>query len=152
MGEAPDLPFHSLCLCHPYGYGLFVLRHARPPLVVRRLLAGQSAVWVLLESGDAERDQAAAERLQTELRRAEAELELPVPEEESAEDDLEELWIEFSTVRLSRGAPGRSPFTEIFSVGSSAGAAAGFARVLPFCLGTENSTRDTSSPALFKTF
>lgn len=76
----------------------------------RRLLAGQSAVWVLLESGDAEQDETVAQQLQDELRAAEAELELPVPEEESGEESADDLWIEFSTLRLSRDDPDEQLF------------------------------------------
>ncbi len=45
--------------------------------VARRLLAGQSAVWVLVESGDAEEDAKAAERLQEGFALALQRLELP---------------------------------------------------------------------------
>jgi hypothetical protein len=70
--------------------------------VARRLLAGDSAVWVLLESGRKEADDAAAARLRAELDRLEKELKLPVP----AEDDpplLSEapLKIAFSILRIA---------------------------------------------------
>src|SRR6266542_4869664 len=45
--------------------------------VVKRILAGETAVWILLESGDRAQDDAAADRLQTELRRVTPTLKLP---------------------------------------------------------------------------
>jgi hypothetical protein len=68
----------------------------------RRLLSGDSAVWVLLESGRKEADDAAAARLRAELDRLEKELKLPVP----VEDDpplLSEvpLKIVFSILRIA---------------------------------------------------
>lgn len=45
--------------------------------LVRRLLAGESAVWLLLESGDAAKDAAAGKVLQEALQAAQAELKLP---------------------------------------------------------------------------
>ncbi len=48
--------------------------------IARRLLDGQSAVWVLIESGNEAADQAAAELLQRELERVESELPVARPE------------------------------------------------------------------------
>ena len=45
--------------------------------LVRRLLAGESAVWLLLESGDAAKDAASGKVLQEALQAAQAELKLP---------------------------------------------------------------------------
>lgn len=76
--------------------------------VGRRLVAGETAVWVLLESGDAKKDNAAASMLQRELARLHDELELP---ELAAEDEAilgeegPELKINFSMLRLSRDDP-----------------------------------------------
>jgi hypothetical protein len=44
-----------------------------------RLLAGQTAVWLLLESGDRARDEAAAQTLESQLRLLSSELKLPDP-------------------------------------------------------------------------
>jgi hypothetical protein len=68
----------------------------------RRLLAGDSAVWILLESGRKETDDAAGALLRAELDRLEKTLKLPVP----AEDDpplLSEvpLKIAFSILRIA---------------------------------------------------
>lgn len=45
--------------------------------LVRRLAAGQTAVWLLLESGQEEKDDAAAVLLQKQLQKLESELKLP---------------------------------------------------------------------------
>src|SRR4029079_4459630 len=75
--------------------------------VQKRLLAGESAVFVLLESGQADKDNAAAERLTRQLKKLEGELKLPEAADEIARAILEnknapELKIAFSVVRLSR--------------------------------------------------
>jgi len=75
----------------------------------RRLLDGQSAVWVLLESGDRTRDEEAAKRLRMQLAAAAEQLRLPAPLGKGGSDpgmeDSTDLWIEFSMVRLSRNDP-----------------------------------------------
>jgi hypothetical protein len=73
----------------------------------RRILAGQSAVWVLLECGDVKKDDQAARLLEAELSRMPRELKLPVPEDAVAEEILAGSKrpaprIEFSLLRLSR--------------------------------------------------
>ena len=78
--------------------------------IARRILDGGCAVWILLESGHRERDDAAAELLSAQLRRMEEVLELPVPSggaTEAVEDETgyPDLRIEFSTVRVSRTDP-----------------------------------------------
>ena len=75
--------------------------------IASRLVDGESAVWVLLESGHAEKDEAAAELLKTELARLQRTLELPDPNqgiayEAVAPEVIESLRIAFSTVRLAR--------------------------------------------------
>jgi hypothetical protein len=45
--------------------------------IAKRLLSGDSSVWVLLESGDKAQDDAAAKTLETELARMNEELKLP---------------------------------------------------------------------------
>lgn len=92
----------------------------------KRLLAGESAIWVLLESGDQTKDDAAAKTLEEALRAAEGKLELPegvLTQEEAAnpnsvrskenadvlQSDLP-LKIAFSTLRLSREADAEAAF------------------------------------------
>jgi hypothetical protein len=78
--------------------------------VARRLLGGESAVWVLLESGDKAKDEAAAALLAGQSRWAEQKLELP-PQDDPADEDgggrglmrsAVPLRLKFSTLRLSR--------------------------------------------------
>lgn len=78
--------------------------------IVRRLLDGESAVWVLVESGDAEKDGAAAALLEKELKTLEATLELPedlVAEEADGvlDENAPALRVAFSVVRLKRDDP-----------------------------------------------
>jgi hypothetical protein len=78
--------------------------------VVRRLLDGESAVWVLIESGDSEKDGAAAALLEKELKALEATLELPedlVAEEGDGvlDENAPALRVAFSVVRLKRDDP-----------------------------------------------
>ena len=82
----------------------------------RRLLAGQSAVWVLLESGDAAKDDAAAKAIAAGIVAAQDKLKLPdgVITQDEANDPQKRrenadvlqselpLEIAFSTLRLSR--------------------------------------------------
>jgi hypothetical protein len=70
----------------------------------RRLGSGQTAVWLLLESGDAERDKAAETVIVDELKRLEVELKLP--ELTDSPDDMVlkgvPLKLAFSVLRVSR--------------------------------------------------
>lgn len=75
--------------------------------IARRILAGDSVVWVLLECGDKTKDEVAAKVLATELRRLEKEIKLPQLTDDP-EDKLQTalpLKLAFSTLRLSRGDP-----------------------------------------------
>lgn len=74
------------------------------------LLSGQSAVWLFIESGDPEQDEAAMSLLQRQLIIAEQQLEVPSADElELAPELLEEvqvpLKVEFSVLRVSRNDP-----------------------------------------------
>ena len=71
--------------------------------IARRILDGDSAVWVLLEGGHQAKDDAAARLLSARLKALQDTLELPVPSEPgSAADGISDLWIAFSFIRLSR--------------------------------------------------
>ena len=74
--------------------------------LVSRLVHGQSAVWLLLESGEREQDEAAAKLLNVESRRIEKSLQLPEPDpsDPRMRSDLP-LRIAFSTMRVSRNDP-----------------------------------------------
>lgn len=81
--------------------------------IARRIIDGDSAVFLILEGGSREKDDAAARLLETELTRLAAELKLPVDDD----DDLSEpdagmpgnsppvVRIAFSTLRISRTDP-----------------------------------------------
>ena len=80
--------------------------------IARRLLGGDCAVWVLLESGDAQADDAVARLLDAQLRRLENELELPVPQGGEVEGALE-LEIAFSFIRMSRSDVAELAFVQM---------------------------------------
>jgi hypothetical protein len=76
--------------------------------IVQHLVRGDSAVWILLESGDAERDNASARLLQTRFEHNQRTLTLPKPEGDGNPDDLtvtNELKVAFSLLRLARDDP-----------------------------------------------
>lgn len=78
--------------------------------IIRRLIDGHSAVWILLESGDADKDQAAAAMLQTQIEKDADWLKLPSPEEleidaKVLDDTKIKLRIEFSVVPIKRDDP-----------------------------------------------
>jgi len=74
--------------------------------IARRLLQGDSAVWLFLESGHPAADDAASQMLETELRQAEKSLELPVPDPSDPKMRLElPLRLAFSVLRLARNDP-----------------------------------------------
>ena len=74
----------------------------------RRILHGQSVVWVLLEGGDKAKDDAAAKMLTDELRRLEKTIELPQPVQDAWSSDL--------FTGDQQGAPDRPPLRAAFSV------------------------------------
>ncbi len=72
--------------------------------LTRRLIRGQSAVWIVLESGDRDADEAAAQLVERQLRKLEAELKLP----QLTDDPVDKLAtapplvLEFSLLRVAR--------------------------------------------------
>ena len=75
--------------------------------IAERILKGDTAVWVFLESGNEDADNAAYLRLTTELKKCENELQLPPPDPQDVADglisvDQASLKVKFSTLRLSR--------------------------------------------------
>lgn len=77
---------------------------------VKRLLAGDSAVWICLESGDKEQDDKAFKLLDIQLEKLGKELKLPEQTPEDLEDPDSQVRFEklpvriaFSTIRVSRG-------------------------------------------------
>ena len=78
--------------------------------LAKRLTSGQSAVWIFLESGDKEKDDAAFSRLETQLALDAAWLKLPSTEELEIEPEVLDaakirLKIEFSVIRVPRDDP-----------------------------------------------
>ncbi len=75
--------------------------------LVERLVRGDSAVWILLESGDPAQDNAAANVLQTRLEFCQRTLSLPPPDSEPGDNvadsiGTKELKVAFSMLRLAR--------------------------------------------------
>ncbi len=76
--------------------------------VVRRILTGESAVWILVESGVKERDEAAVQRLEAQLKRMEETLKLPVLEDDRGgyvDVTNVDLKVAFSMIRVARTNP-----------------------------------------------
>lgn len=77
--------------------------------IAKRILGGDSAVWVLLNSGNKEKDEKAAELLRNELKAAQKEFKLPelaaVDANREAPDNLPDVRLAFSMVALSREDP-----------------------------------------------
>jgi len=86
--------------------------------LVKRLLSGDSAVWVFVPCGDKAQDEAALERLSVEVKKNQQTLKLP-PQDELEEDDLFqpenpiELRLGFSIITLDRNDPKESFFLEM---------------------------------------
>lgn len=106
--------------------------------ITDQLVAGETAVWVLLESGNASRDEAVWALLQRELKRLEAELRLPTIAQEDIDAGLlsvdeNELKIAFSAERLS----GEDPADEM---------------LVRMLLDTEEDLIDVEAPMVFPIF
>lgn len=83
--------------------------------IVRRLVAGHTAVWLLIESGDAVKDKAAVEMLAEQLPLLVEKLKLP-DLTASPEDELQAtapLKMEFSVLRLSRKVMSEEPLMQM---------------------------------------
>jgi hypothetical protein len=89
----------------------------------RRLMAGESAVWLLLESGDRSADDALTSRLERELSDLEPKIQLPpaAPDDPQMHAPLP-LEIAFSVLRVSRNDPAEAPFASLL-LGSGPGLA-----------------------------
>lgn len=86
--------------------------------LAKRLLSGDSAVWVFVPCGDKVQDEAALERLKIEVKKNQDSLELP-PQDELEEDELFqpenpiELRLGFSIVTVNRKDPQEAFFLEM---------------------------------------
>ncbi|MBC8372125.1 MAG: hypothetical protein ISS69_04010 [Phycisphaerae bacterium] len=95
--------------------------------IAKRLLSGDSTVWVLLESGDKGKDAAAAKMLETELGRMTRELQLPeqppTPDAGPYGQEISvELKLAFSLLQVSRDDPAERMFIKML-LGSEEGLA-----------------------------
>jgi len=86
--------------------------------ITQRLADGQSAVWLLLESGDAAKDAAAAELLDARLKHLTTVLQLPQLDAQDIANGLVSvgqggLRLEFSVLRLARNAPQEQAFVRM---------------------------------------
>ena len=85
--------------------------------IVKRLTAGETAVWVLLEGGNRKADDAAAALLATELKKLQTTLKLPelVPPNLQLPSDVQvpKLRVAFSLMRLARNDPAEKMLVEI---------------------------------------
>ncbi|WP_145377458.1 hypothetical protein [Symmachiella dynata] len=104
--------------------------------IARRLLTGDTAVLVLLESGDQEKDEAAFKLVETHAEQMAQTLKLP----EIAPEDLDEvsvdplaLKLDFSTIRVARDDPAEKMFVEML-------------------LGSEEDLHDLNEPMAFPVF
>ena len=80
--------------------------------VVKRLLAGDSAVWLCIESGDKKLDDPAFELLEKQLKKLQKEMKLPEQDPKDLEDPASQVRFEklpvhiaFSSIRVSRSDP-----------------------------------------------
>ena len=106
--------------------------------ITEQLSEGASAVWVLLESGDAARDAAAAELLDTRLKHLASILQLPKLDAQDIANGLvsvgqEGLRLEFTLLRISRRDPQEQAFIQIL-------------------LGAEMDLKDVKEPIVFPVF
>lgn len=83
--------------------------------LARRLLGGDSIVWLLVESGQTERDEAAFQTLTTELTRLQKDLQQAPPDDPDNPLTMpdEQYRIAFSVLRLSRADPAEAAFLHI---------------------------------------
>lgn len=82
------------------------------------ILKGDSIVWVLLESGDKQKDALAAEIMEGELKRLQGELKLPEIDEQDIQDgilsvDPDALRLRFSMIRVSKDDPRERAFVQM---------------------------------------
>ena len=83
--------------------------------LAKKILNGDSAVWILLESGDRKKDDEAEQTLKTHIDEAMHLLDLPDQDRSSVDyvpirETGPDLRVSFSVVRLSRSAPDESMF------------------------------------------
>ncbi len=140
-------------LTEPIWSGSVTLENARRMIesparldLMHRILKGESAIWVMVESGDAEKDQAAEAQLRTSMAEAGSTLKIPdgvvgrgatpspteyVDPENVLQSDVP-LKIDFSILRISRSDPAEEVFLEmLLSIESDLGEYAGEPMAFP---------------------
>ena len=93
--------------------------------IAKRILAGETTVWILLESGDKKADDAAYAELKKQLAVAEKTLKLPEIDEndlsgDAAAAEVAKLKIRFTIIRVSRKDPKEKMLVEML-LGSEGG-------------------------------
>ena len=106
--------------------------------IVQRLGEGQSAVWLVLESGDTQKDNAAAELLDARLKHLASILQLPKLDAQDIANGLvstgqDGMRLEFSMLRIARNDPREQPFIRLL-------------------LGAEADLAETKSPLVIPVF
>jgi hypothetical protein len=81
--------------------------------LVDYLCQGESAVWILLESGDRAADERAGQLLETELARLQTDLKLPEQDERDLLSTKAPLKIAFAVLRVSRSDPREARLVEM---------------------------------------
>ncbi|MEZ6118081.1 MAG: hypothetical protein R3C28_16130 [Pirellulaceae bacterium] len=92
-----------------------LLHSAARQEIAKRILAGETAVWVFIKSGDASKDEPRLTLLRKELDRLQSEIELPDQETLEAEEEYRadnpiELKVAFSVIELSTEQAEEIPF------------------------------------------
>jgi hypothetical protein len=106
--------------------------------IVQRLAQGESAVWVMLDSGDPRKDETAAKLLESRLDYLTATLKLPKLDAQDVVNGLisipeNDLRLEFSTLRVARSDPAEQAFVKML-------------------LGTEADLKGVGEPIVFPVF
>lgn len=86
--------------------------------IAEHLLRGVTAVWVLMESGESMRDEAAVDVLSSELKRLEKSLKLPTADAAKPRSPLP-LAVEFALVRVTRTDPAEEFFVTMLQHGKA---------------------------------
>jgi hypothetical protein len=108
--ELPD----RLLQTHPLeGWSKDVLDSPIRRELAKRLLEGQSAVWIFLPIGNVERDESALLELQSELEKCREQLKLPTVEDLASEsakvqEEVLKMKVEFSVLPVKRDDPNES--------------------------------------------
>ena len=102
----------------PAGAEAFARSPARAEIIRRLTTGGDSAVWVVLESGAAARDDAVASLVEERLAHLQSTLELPTLAQEDIDAGLvsvsqDELRVQFSSLRLPRDQAGEEVLVEM---------------------------------------